>query len=253
MRLTRLPLALTLALATVIVVHAHAPFSLDSSFLAVDSEGRSAAIVDDGLGLYQDLVDGVESYSNDYGNITLDTSLSSRRICMDFGEVVQDWRSDLPRPAAGLACHNAAITTRANAEGGVTDVVIGAPLDKGMQIHWTGPAARGGTADFMLAFGYHTLLPYEADRLLVTCTAGAEDVCDEWTLEPFIALEVEGDQRPRDDNGSIIGPLGRVFVFETLKGRKSQLTAVAEYVMPMRMVIARADENKRTSKPKGRK
>ena len=115
------------------VLFAHDPFSLVISFRSQWSEGAgcgSDGVCADALGDYEDLTDGVNSWSNAHSNIQLVTTAStSRTICVDFPDTGPTTLHDAAQfsrfvtdvgPLDG--CYPGAFNTLANTWYGATDI-----------------------------------------------------------------------------------------------------------------------------------
>jgi hypothetical protein len=263
-----LPVIATLALAAAIgvVVHAHHEFSLDTAFQSfwnretascVDADGPTGdGICGDGRGPYYDLTDGVDSWSNSYGNIQLVTSNSpSRSICLDFPEhpthtFDEAYRVRFVGDDANVldGCYRGAFNTLANADYGATDVgvVAGVPnpspisawiyfFVNGLQyeLHWKRQGFNG----------YDDTAP----PLKVTYDSNA------WFLSPFDHPGGEGfDSCP---NCLYTDPCpencATLVVFSDKQPRGRVL--VANYVMPFGLMAVTAEQNKRAKGGKGKK
>ena len=198
----RLAATAALVAAATVVVSAHDPFSLDISFgtswNGVDCGG--AGICGD-AGIYSDLADGVDSWSDNYGNVRLDTTgSSSRSICLDFPDPTYVYDGvQLSRFVPGgltslNGCYSAFFHSLANNTYSVTDVgAEGGPASSQptsavlyfyrdqlqYELHWE-----------RVGFGG---LPYIAPPLKVTGPDLNGSNPDRWILAPYSSNELPND------------------------------------------------------------
>lgn len=122
-----------LVVATGVVIYAHDPFSLVITFRStwnVTGVGCGGDGVCGDAGSYHDLTDGVEAWSNAYGNIQLVVTASpSRRLCVDFPDgpakvydSAQYARFVGGNPHALDGCYPGTFNTLANDTYGATDI-----------------------------------------------------------------------------------------------------------------------------------
>lgn len=122
-----------LVAAAGVVIYAHDPFSLVITFRStwnVIGGCGGDGVCGDANDSYQDLTDGVEAWSNAYGNIQLVATASpSRRLCVDFPsgptkvyDTVQYDRFVGANPNALDGCYPGTFNTLANETYGATDI-----------------------------------------------------------------------------------------------------------------------------------
>ena len=122
-----------LVAATGVVIYAHDPFSMVITFRStwnVIGGGCGGDGVCGDTGSYQDLTDGVEAWSNAYGNIQLVATASpSRRLCVDFPDgptkvydTAQYARFVGGDPDLLDGCYPGSFNTLANETYGATDI-----------------------------------------------------------------------------------------------------------------------------------
>lgn len=237
-----------------VVLWAHENFSLITRFAEHWSADNGsctggAGICNDNVQAYTDLSEGVESWSNAYGNIQILTTASSstRRICFSFPEsptLVHD-AAMFARfvPEGGLSgCYPAAFNTLANSEYGATDVGHDTPSPQpisgwtyffvgGLQyeLHWkrqgvgglasSGPPMKVQSLDAPTWF----LNAYEASDATLQVTADCPNCryVEPGCPESCATLAVFSNNKPR----------GRVFL--------------ANYVMPFALTADTDPTNRR--------
>ena len=236
------------------VLFAHVQFSLLSSFRSTWAGGCGGdAVCSDIASPYEDTVDATSSYSNDFGNVVVDTTASpTRRICIDFPDtpthIHDQVQFDRFVGTTSLdGCYQAAFNTLANPDYGATDIgtLVGTPQPISAWIYFNFNGLQYEVQWKRQGFGS---IPSVAPPLKASYSA----LPDTWTLEPFTAAEMPSffsDTCP-NCNYDPQCPEGcaTLMVFSNNKPRGR--LALANYVMPLQLVVERDANNRR--KPKGR-
>ena len=179
--------------------------------ISFDDPTEGYGISGDAAGLYIHRAEGRVPAVVLNGNIQMDTRKSTRELCFDFGD------QQANGPGAGLApadtCAPVLLRTLIRPDNfGVDDLAVAESLDFGMDVYWTGPAATGGTYDYVLEFKR-----IEGNGVFVT-----HPDADTWIVEGAI----DGERS-----------IARLSVYR--KGKGAGWTMVGEYDMPVRFTANR--------------
>ena len=179
--------------------------------IGFDDPEESFGVSSDGAGLYIHRAEGRVPAVVLNANIQIDTRKSTRELCFDFGD------QQANGPGAALApadtCAPVLLRTLIRPDNvGVDDLAVGESLDFGMDVYWTGPAAAGGTYDYVLEFKR-----IEGNGVFVT-----HPDADTWTVEGVI-------------NGE--HSVAKLSVYR--KGKGAGWTLVGYYDMPVRFTANR--------------
>jgi hypothetical protein len=250
----------TLLAAATVVVHGHANFSLVSTFAESWDQMNGGCAGDTGLcsdgASYVDLDAGVDSWSNDVGNIVISTMNSpNRRLCVDFPaspthvyDAAQHTRFVGTDANVLDACYRGTLNTLANGEYGATDVghLVGSPQPISAVLYFF---RNGIQYELRWARGGSMGLPYTAPPLKISHASSP----DTWFLETYLVGDVPAPSTTCP-NCQYVEPqcpegCATLMVFSEQKPRGR--IVLANYVMPFGLTAATAENNQR--KVKGRK
>jgi hypothetical protein len=253
-----------LVVAAGVVMYAHDPFSMVITFRSTWN-GVSCGgdgVCGDAAGNYQDLLDGVEAWSNSYGNIQLVTTASaSRRLCVDFPSAPTRTydATQLTRWVGADAnaldgCYQGAFNTLANNEYGATDIGIDGgpnPLPISAWVYFV----RNGI-QYELNWNRNGMmqLPDTAPPLQVTYHPPG--LADRWSLQsfaagdigPFLSATCTNCRYVLEPEPTCPEGCATLSVFSTSKPRGR--VVVANFVMPLGLDAERAVLNQRRKRGK---
>lgn len=259
--LVRMAAILAVVVSGSTVLFAHDPFSLVVSFRSQWSEGAGCGgdgVCADVLGDYEDLTDGVDAWSNAYGNIQLVTTAStSRTICVDFpdsGPTKLHDAAQFERFVTDVesldGCYPGAFNTLANTSYGATDIGRDG-IDNDLPISaWVYFLVNGVQYELQWKRQGFTGLTDFAPPLKTHYSTSPET----WLLRPYLIADDGLALTDECPNCTYAPPpcpedCATLMVFSTNKPRGR--IGLANYVMPFNLAAETAATNRR-AKGKGR-